>query len=104
MELITIWQAHGDGGERGTGPVIAFCTTEAQARHAAKGAGWYGGNGAVQEARALRIDGAVWLLARDKPIDLDSAQAKRDADLREKTLASLDDEQRRVLGLLTQNA
>ena len=91
------------GGEPGPGPVIAYCTTKAQAEHEAKGAGWHGRNGAVLEVRALRIDGEVWLLKRDTPIDLDYAQAKRDADLREKTLASIDDEQRRVLGLLAPN-
>lgn len=100
MEKITIWKAHGDAGsDRGVGPVIAYCSTEAQAQEAARGQGWYGGNGHVGKAHALRIDGEVWLLERETPIDLDSAQAKRDAELREKTLASLSPEQKRVLRL-----
>ena len=99
MEHIQIWQAHGDGGERGTGPVIAYCSTEAQAKQAASKKGWYGGDGVVLPAPALRIDGAVWLLARPNPIDLDSVQKTRDAELREKTIATLNAEQLRVLGI-----
>lgn len=99
MERIEVWLAHGDGGERGICPVIAYCSTEAQAKKAAKGRAWYGGDGAVINRAALKIDGKVWLLAERDPIDLDSAQAQRDAELRAQTLAMLDDEQRRVLGL-----
>lgn len=101
IERIDVWQVHGDGGnEREVGPVIAYCSTMAQAEQAAKGCGWYGGDGAVQNRAALRIEGQVWLLAERDPIDLDSVQAKRDAELREKTLASLSHEQRRVLGIV----
>lgn len=99
MEKIEIWQAHGDGGERGIGPVIAYCSTENAAQKAAKGRGWYGGDGFVSKSHALRIEGKVWLLASPEPIDLDSIGAKRDAELREKTLAGLTPDQRRVLGI-----
>jgi hypothetical protein len=99
VEKITVWLAHGDGGERGIGPVIAYCSTQAQAEGAAKGIGWYGGNGYVEDAPALRIDGAVYLLRERDPIDMDAKQAQRDADLRAKTLAALTEEQKRVLGI-----
>ena len=100
MEQIEVWVAHGDnGGGSGKGPAIAYCSTHSQAQEAAKGQGWYGGNGAVVSRPALKIDGKVWLLAERDPIDIDSSQSKRDAELREKTLASLNDEQRRVLGI-----
>ena len=99
MEKIDVWKAHGDGGERGIGPVIAYCSTKAQAENAAKGRGWYGGNGHVTRCAALRIDGMVWLLDQPEPIDLDSLEAKRDAELKAQTLASLTAEQRRVLGI-----
>lgn len=99
IEIITIWQAHGDGGEHGNGPVIAYCSTESQAIEAAKGKGYFGSNGHVDSAKGLRADGHVWLLAKEHPIDLDSEQANRDEELREQTLAGLSDEQKRVLGL-----
>ena len=41
----------------------------------------------------------VWLLDQPEPIDLDSLEAKRDAELKAQTLASLTAEQRRVLGI-----
>jgi hypothetical protein len=104
VDLVTIWQAHGDSGsDMGTGPVFAHLRTEAAAKTAAKSRGWYGSDGQVSKATALVVDGQYWLLAHDKPIDIDSEQAKRDAALREKTLSSLNAEQLRVLGL-THNA
>ena len=100
MELVDVWQAHGDSGsDQWRGPVIAYCSTEAQANLAAERRGWYGGHGGVSKARGLKIDGQVWLLAREEPIDLDSLSAKQDEELRERTLAGLSSEQRRVLGL-----
>ncbi|MEN9489565.1 MAG: hypothetical protein RJA63_14 [Pseudomonadota bacterium] len=99
VERITVWQAHGDGGDRCRGPVIAYCGSRAQAAHAAKGRGWYGGNGEVTSRPALRIAGKVWLLHAPDPIEVDALDADRDADLRARTIAALSAEQRRVLGL-----
>jgi len=99
MERIDVWVAHGDGGERGIGPEIAYCSTKAHAESAAKGRAWYGGNGVVVKRCALKIDNKVWLLAERDPIDIDSAKARRDTDLRAKTIATLNAEQRRVLGI-----
>ena len=99
MQRVDVWVAHGDGGDRGIGPAIAYCSTESQARQAAAKQGWYGGDGAVVKRYGLKMYGKVWLLAERDPIDMDSAQAKRDADLRDATLAALNAEQRRVLGL-----
>lgn len=96
IEQITVWQAHGDGGDRCVGPVIAYCRSRELAARAAKGKGWYGGNGEVTSRQALRIDGEVWLLHYHEPIKLD---VDRDADLRERTIAAMSAEQRRVLGL-----
>lgn len=98
-ELLKIWKAHGDGGERSMGPVLAYCSTADKANEIAKGKGWYGGDGCVNEAFALRVDGNVWLLERKDPIDLDSTQKTKDAELRRTTLAELSADQRRVLGL-----
>lgn len=99
MEKITVWTAHGDGGEYGVGPVIAHFSTQQAAINAAKGKGWYGGNGVVLDCQALRVDGDVWLLAQANPIDLDAVKANQDAKLLADTLAALSDEQKRVLGI-----
>lgn len=99
IEQITVWKAHGDGGERGTGPVLGYYSTESAAVAAAKGRAWYGSNGHVENASALKIGDQIWLLASPKPIDLDGVNKKRDAELKEQTLALLTPEQRRVLGV-----
>ncbi len=93
-----VYAAHGDGGERGIGPVLGYYSTHEQAKAAAKGQAWYGGDGFVQERPALLIDGQTWLLAEPAPIDLDGLRKIRDAQLLAETLAGLTDEQRRVLG------
>jgi hypothetical protein len=100
VQLLEIWAAHGDGGEMGgsTAPIVGYCRTEAQAKELAKGKGFYGGQGHVSPRSALEVNGNIWVLAEDKPIDLDNAQAKRDAELLASTLAGLSDEQLRVLG------
>jgi hypothetical protein len=102
VEKIRIWAARGDGGETGgsTAPIVGYCRTEAQAKDLAKGKGFYGSQGHVSQHDALEVNGEIWVLAASNPVDLDNAQARRDDDLRKRTLASLSDEQRRVLGLL----
>lgn len=101
-QVITVYAAHGDGGERYIGPIIGVFSTESSARGFAQKRGWWGGDGAVSERKAVRLaSGEVYLLDKDNsdPIDLDRQQAEYDASLREKTLAGLSDEQKRVLGI-----
>lgn len=99
VAVIQVWQAHGDGGERGKGPVIGYYSTELRAKTAAHRKGWYGGDGHVEPAPAIKIDGKVYVLVSHKPVDLDGLDAAVDAKLREQTLAGLSAEQIRVLGI-----
>ena len=76
-EKIKIWQVHGDGGERGEGPVVGYGRTEERAAVLARGQGWYGGQGRVKECPALvDSEGRVWALANPDPVDLHASDAK----------------------------
>jgi len=94
-----VFQVHGDGGERGIGPVIGYASTKEKAEVMGKGKAWYGGNGYVATKFAVEIDGQLFILETPYPIDLDNTQATLDAELRKKTLAGLSAEQIRVLGI-----
>ena len=98
MEILQVWAAHGDGGERSIGPIIGYFDTEDRAHEFAKQKGWYGGNGNVSRKHALRIDGLTYILDSKYPVDMNREQETRDAALKEATLAELSPEQRRVLG------
>lgn len=98
-EIITIYVHHGDGGDRGTGPIQGYCSTRHAAEQSAKGQGWYGGDGWVGEACAIKFLESWYVLADKHPIDLDGVNAKIDAELKATTLASLTEDQKRVLGL-----
>lgn len=99
VSIIKVYAHHGDGGDRGTGPIQGYCSSRYAAENAALGQGWYGGNGWVSEAYAIKINHDVYVLASKDPIDLDGVNAKSDAELKAKTLASLSADQKRVLGL-----
>ena len=99
VSIITVYAHHGDGGDRGTGPIRGYCSTRFDAEQAAKGQGWYGGDGWVSEVRAIKINYDIYILASDSPIDLDGKRQRADDDLKALTLASLSAEQKRVLGL-----
>lgn len=99
VEIFQVWAAHGDNGGSGTAPVIGYFDSYGKADAAAKGRGWYGGNGNVSDHTAIKVNDKCYLLARNAEIDLNLDQKKRDEELRQATLASLTDEQKRVLGL-----
>ena len=89
MEPRKIWQIHGDGGERGTGPIIGYSNTRSNADDRSKGKGWYGGSGYVCEAYCIEVDGKTYALVKPTPIDLDGVQAGKDEQLRRQTIADL---------------
>jgi hypothetical protein len=60
IEQITVWKAHGDGGERGTGPVLGDYSTEYAAVADAKGRAWYDNDCRVENASALKIGDQIW--------------------------------------------
>lgn len=101
-DFITVWLAHGDGGERSMGPVIGIFSTQYAAECKAKGAGWYGGNGDVTSRSAIKLNGKTYLLDRDyadEPIDLDNEESKLRAETRAKAIKKLDPDEIEALGL-----
>lgn len=99
-KFIDLWQVHGDGGERGIGPIIGYFRLNHEAAEFAIRKGWYGSNGYVAGAKAVEIDGKVYILANSgRPVDVDLLQYKADEKLKADTLAGLTAEQIRVLGL-----
>lgn len=100
VNFLDLWQVHGDGGERSIGPIIGYFRKHHEAVDFARGKAWYGGNGAVQSAKAVEIDGKVYILdSGGAPVDVDMCQYKADEKLKEDTLASLSEDQLRVLGV-----
>lgn len=99
-EIFTVYAAHGDGGnEYRQGPVIAVCSTRAQAEAVAKNAGWYGGDGGVTEMAAIKINGEVYALRNRHPVDLDGHEKARREMERQKAIAKLTPDELAALGL-----
>ena len=69
--ITTIFAAHGDGGERGVGPVLSYHSTTELAKVAAAKQGWYGGDGAVLTVAAINVSGLTFALADPFAIQLD---------------------------------
>lgn len=99
-EIISVWAYYGDSGEGGgRSPLLGYCSSFNLAARAAKGKGFWGGDGAVSVCKALKIGSEIFALIDEKPIDLNGTKVAQDAKLREQTLASLTVEQKRVLGI-----
>lgn len=104
-ELIRVWLAHGDGGERGTGPIIGICDCSVHATTIAKGKAWYGGDGVVREAKAVKItDGGevVVFLLNDsfrQPVELNVNLPERTKELKKQAMDKLTDFEIELLGL-----
>lgn len=90
-----VWVVYSVIDERGMrGGLVGFFRSEPEARHGAKGKGFYG-NGQVVESQALVWAGKYYWLQATEPIVF---RADFDA-MREAALAKLTDEDKRVLGL-----
>jgi hypothetical protein len=106
-ELIDIWLSHGDGGERGTGPIIGICDSRVKAVVIAKGKAWYGGDGIVFEGKALKIsdgDGGnpkYFLLNSNftQEVVLNANLPERTKNLQKLALSKLTDFEVNLLGL-----
>lgn len=89
----------GDGSERSTGPISGYYSTKQQAESAAKGKGWYGGNGWVSEATAVVINDETYILASPHAIDLDGIKKALIDRLRLEALSKLTPEEIAALGV-----
>lgn len=85
------------------GGIIGYFSEESVAKKEAKGKGPWGGNASIDLIYSVELNGNTYILANGgKPIDVDLKKARNDAKLKEETLASLTEEQKRVLGLSSQ--
>lgn len=82
------------------GGIIGYFSEESVAKKEAKGKGSWGENASIDVLYSVELNGNTYILANGgKPVDVDLKKARNDAKLKEDTLASLTDEQKRVLGL-----
>lgn len=100
MELVKVYIAHGDGGERRVGPVIGLSKLKSEAEKLAKGKGFYGSDGSVFEGHGIQVeDGRIYLL-RTQDLFEDGVLLRETADRAKQTaLAKLTDDDLRALGL-----
>ena len=101
MKLLTVYAAHGDGGERGFGPIIGLFTSRASAKTAACGKGFYGADGLVRERIALHVNGKYFLLDSSFPkaVDMDGVEKERREKRRQELIKQLSDDDLDILGL-----
>jgi hypothetical protein len=99
--FIKVHAVHGhdsmDGGW--SDHVLSYHLLAHDAKAAAKGKGWYGGDAYVSEQFAVKVGDQFYLLKSTTPIDLDGEQKRRTEELRKEALALLSPEHRIALGL-----
>ncbi len=98
-QIFGVYTVHRNNDERYNGPVTDVCSTKAIAEKVAGGSGWYGGNAPICAAWAVEVDGSVYLLVNNSPVDLDGKLSKQKDVLKKRALSKLTQEEREVLGL-----
>jgi hypothetical protein len=97
-EIIKVYEYHGDGGERGIGPVLGYTTNHADAVAATRGKGWYGSDASIVTLNCIKVGDECYILQNTTPVRLDGDKAVDDAR-RARLLAQLSPEDKRVLGI-----
>jgi hypothetical protein len=108
-EIITIFEVCKTVNERGeAGEVLDYVDSRPAAAARAHGAGWWGGDGKINEVVALVIDGKVFALREPNPVTVLSLadvragrpipQSDVDAEVRRGALAKLSAQERKALG------
>lgn len=100
-KIFGIYTVYRNNDERYNGPVTDVCSTKAIAEKIAYGAGWYGGNTPIIAGWAVEIEGKVYLLTSNVPVDLDGRIAKNKEEIKKKALEKLTDEEIEALGIIT---
>lgn len=77
-------------GRRGT--CLGWFSTKA-----AKGRGWYGGDGCVDESDTITVDGFMFRLADKQPVVINDVDEKQEA-IRQRLLSAMSEEERHALG------
>lgn len=96
---ITVWAVYTDGDDRNIGTPTEWYSTEAKAKLAASGRGWYGGDASVREHPAIVADGATYVLRSYHPVDIDGELAKRRSMLKDQAMKKLSPEEQQALGV-----
>ena len=96
-KVYTVYETTNEYGARGA--LVGRFTSEAFAKEAAKGRGWYGSEGAIQAMTVVRVDGEWYELTTETPVDLDVDLIARERELKASALAKLSADERRALGL-----
>lgn len=100
VKFITVYSAYETTDEMGrTGGCIGHFSDPSSANIAAQGKGWYGGEGKVLTHSAVCIDGEVYLLKSNEPVDLDGKKEQVRKQLAAQALAKLSDVEKEALGL-----
>jgi hypothetical protein len=97
-EIIKVYEYHGDGGERGIGPVLGYTANHADAVAATRGKGWYGSDAHISTLTCIKVGDEYYVLANTTPIRLDGDR-KVDEERRQRLLAGMSPEDKRVLGI-----
>lgn len=98
-EIFHVWTVHRNNSDMYLGPVTDVCSSEALAEKIAHRSGWYGGDAPTCKTSAVRVDGKVYLLVNDAPVDLDGTFAKQKAEIQKQALAKLSQDEIEALGI-----
>ena len=101
-KLITVYCAHGDGGERALGPIIGVYSDEYSAKAAAKTSGWYGGDGGVTKRKAVLSCNNEYHLTDsvyEGALDLDGSKKRAIEEAKVRGLKKLTEFEKQALGL-----
>lgn len=100
MDTIDVWLAHETTDERGSlGGCVGVFRSQHLAEEAAKGKGFWGGQGTVRHKRGiLDEEGRVYVL-EGNGVPREFSDQKTQVDIREKALAKLSPAERSALGI-----
>ena len=98
-KIFGIYTVHRNNDERYSGPVTDVCSTKAIAEKIAYGSGWYGGNAPIVAGWAVEVEGKVYLLASNSPVDLDGKIAKNKEQIKKEALQKLTEDEIEALGI-----
>lgn len=97
------WAVYKDKGDDRTtvkGDLVGFYYDSEDAEDAARGHGWYGGNGVIEKTFALKInDDSYFLLIQPEPVPIDVNLAAKKEGERKAALRKLTAKERELLGL-----
>lgn len=101
MNILQVYKVHGDGGERGIGPIIGITLTKDKAEQMCKGKGFFGSHGEIFNGFAIEGDnGELYLLESEIPYVEGQLHKTTLQNKKNQALAKLTEEDKKVLGLL----